>query len=60
MMHDFVRHVSTTLYRIPTRLLFEELYMIKLIPHAIIIIIKIIIIIIIIILNKCLLSANKS
>ena len=34
MMHDFVRHVSPTLYRIPTRVLFEELYMIKLIPHA--------------------------
>jgi hypothetical protein len=34
MMHDFVRHVSTTLYRIPTRLLFDELYMIKLIPYA--------------------------
>jgi hypothetical protein len=26
MMHDFARHVSPTLYRIPTRVLFEELY----------------------------------
>jgi phosphoglycerol transferase MdoB-like AlkP superfamily enzyme len=34
MMYDFGRHVSPTLYRIPTRVLFEELYMVKLIPHA--------------------------
>ena len=34
MMHDFARHVSPTLYRIPIRVLFEELYMIKLILHA--------------------------
>jgi hypothetical protein len=34
MMHDFARRVSPTLYRIPTRVLFEEFYMIKLILHA--------------------------
>ena len=33
-MHDFASHVTPTLYRIPTRVLFEELYMMKLILHA--------------------------
>ena len=34
MMYDFARRVSSTLYRIPTRVLFEEFYIIKLILHA--------------------------
>ena len=34
MTYGFVRHVSPTLYRFPIRVLFEELHMIKLIPHA--------------------------